>query len=96
MQLLDLAGAVDCAIAVAVVQMPSAGRFFKESAGALKEGGRLLLAEPADPVTEADFEEELKLAGEARIQADRAARDSPPPSGAVSKVGALRPELLSA
>lgn len=65
MQLSDLAGTVDCAIAVAVVhEMPSAGSFFKESAAALKKGGRLLLAEPAGHVTEADFEEELKLAGD--------------------------------
>jgi tRNA A58 N-methylase Trm61 len=69
MQLSDLAGAVDCALAVAVVhEMPSAGNFFKETAAALKKGGQLLLTEPTGHVTEADFEEELKLAGEAGLK----------------------------
>jgi len=68
MQLSDFAGAVDCAVALAVVhEMPSARNFFKETAAALKKGGRLLLAEPTGHVTEADFEEELKFAGEAGL-----------------------------
>jgi cyclopropane fatty-acyl-phospholipid synthase-like methyltransferase len=68
MQLSDLAGAVDFVIAVAVVhEMPSAGSFFMQSAAALKKGGRLLLVEPPGHVTEADFEEELKLRGEAGL-----------------------------
>lgn len=68
MQLSDLAGAVDCAVALAVVhEMPSARNFFMETAAALKKGGRLLLAEPTGHVTPADFEEELSLAGEAGL-----------------------------
>jgi len=65
----DLAGEVDCALALAVVhEMPSAKNFFVETAGALKKGGRLLLAEPAGHVTLADFDEELNLAGEAGLR----------------------------
>jgi cyclopropane fatty-acyl-phospholipid synthase-like methyltransferase len=68
MQLSDLAGAVDYVMALAVVhEMPSAKTFFTETAAALKKGGQLLLAEPTGHVTEADFEEELKLAGEAGL-----------------------------
>ena len=44
----DLAGKVDFALAYAVVhEIPDTARFFKETAAALKPGGRLLLAEPA-------------------------------------------------
>jgi cyclopropane fatty-acyl-phospholipid synthase-like methyltransferase len=69
MQLSDLAGAVDCALALAVVhEMPSAKTFFTETAAALKNGGRLLLAEPTGHVTREDFEEELNLAFEAGLK----------------------------
>lgn len=68
MRLSDLAGAVDCAVALAVVhEMPSARNFFTEIAATLKKGGRLLMAEPTGHVSAADFEEELKLAGEAGL-----------------------------
>ena len=68
MQISDLAGAVDCAVALAMVhEMPSARRFFKETAAALKEGGRILVVEPSGHVSTADFEEELNLAGEAGL-----------------------------
>jgi ubiquinone/menaquinone biosynthesis C-methylase UbiE len=68
MDISDLAGAVDCALALAVVhEMPSARNFFRETAAALKPGGRILLAEPKGHVTPADFEEECGLAGEAGL-----------------------------
>ena len=65
----DLAGAVDCALALAVVhEMPSAKNFFVETAAALKKGGLLLLAEPTGHVSPGNFEEELNLAGEAGLK----------------------------
>jgi ubiquinone/menaquinone biosynthesis C-methylase UbiE len=65
----DLAGAVDCALALAVVhEMPSAHTFFAETAQVLKKDGRLLLAEPTGHVTPADFEEELNLADKAGLK----------------------------
>lgn len=68
MQISDLAGAVDCAVALAMVhEMPSARNFFKETAAALKKGGRILIVEPSGHVSPADFEEELSLAGEAGL-----------------------------
>lgn len=68
MQISDLAGTVDCVMALAVVhEMPSARDFFKETAAALKKSGRILLAEPTGHVTPADFEEELSLAAEAGL-----------------------------
>ena len=68
MQLSDLAGRVDCGMALLVVhEMPSARNFFTETAAALRNGGRLLLVEPAGHVAPADFEEELSLAGAAGL-----------------------------
>jgi len=52
----DVAGAVDFALAFAVVhELPDQSRFFAETYSALKNGGRLLLAEPKGHVTEAQF-----------------------------------------
>jgi ubiquinone/menaquinone biosynthesis C-methylase UbiE len=59
----DLAGVVDFVLAFAMVhELPSAERFFLESAVALKPGGRLLLAEPSGHVTAERFAQELRLA----------------------------------
>lgn len=70
----DLCGSVDFVLAVAVVhEMPSAEDFFREAAGALAPGGRLLLAEPAGHVTEARFKEELGSAARAGL----VVKDSP-------------------
>jgi SAM-dependent methyltransferase len=66
MGLADLDGAVDFALAFAVVhEMPSASVFFREAARALKPDGGLLLAEPARRVTGPDFEAELSSAAQA-------------------------------
>lgn len=63
MALDGLEGTVDFTFAFAVVhEMPSAGRFFAEAARAMKRGARLLLAEPAGHVKEAEFREELEVA----------------------------------
>lgn len=59
----DLSGAVDFALAFAVVhEMPSAGAFFAEAARALKPDALLLLAEPAGQVQQAEFTAELEAA----------------------------------
>jgi ubiquinone/menaquinone biosynthesis C-methylase UbiE len=59
----DLAGQVDFVLAFAVVhELPDPGRFFGEVARALKDGGRLLVAEPNGHVTAAEFEVTLGLA----------------------------------
>jgi ubiquinone/menaquinone biosynthesis C-methylase UbiE len=70
----DLRGSVDFVLAVAVVhEMPSAESFFREAAGALAPGGRLLLAEPTGHVREAKFREELESAHRAGM----VVKDSP-------------------
>lgn len=52
----DLAGKVDFALAFAVLhEMPDGGGAFRSIAGALKSGGRLLLAEPRGHVDEEAF-----------------------------------------
>lgn len=59
----DLAGRVDFALAFAVVhELPSAERFFAETAQALKPGGYLFFAEPSGHVTDAQFQAELAAA----------------------------------
>jgi hypothetical protein len=69
MGLNDLAGEVDFALAMAVVhEMPSSGRFFTETAEALKPGAMLLLAEPEGHVNDAAFEAELKDAVAAGLE----------------------------
>ncbi len=70
MGLSDLAGSVDFVLAIAVVhEMPSAERFFQEAAAAMKVGARLLFAEPAGHVKPAQFEDELKAAADAGLEA---------------------------
>ena len=59
----DLAGTIDFALAFAVVhELPNEGRFFSELSGALRKGGRLLLAEPKGHVTDIAFAASLKTA----------------------------------
>lgn len=71
MRLKDLRGAVDFALAFAMVhEVPSPAGFFAETAAALRPGGLLLFAEPAGHVSPEAFEDELKaaqLAGFAEI-----------------------------
>jgi SAM-dependent methyltransferase len=65
----DLVGAVDFALAYAVVhEMPDAARFFSEIAVALRPGGTLLLAEPAGHVKPPEFEAEITLAAQAGLK----------------------------
>jgi SAM-dependent methyltransferase len=65
----DLAGTVDFALAFAMVhEVPDAGRFLVEVAGALKPGARLLLAEPKGHVSEPQFTETLELAARAGLR----------------------------
>lgn len=62
----DLAGTADFILAFAMVhEMPSAARFFAETAAASKSGSRLLLVEPAGHVTTEEFEAELRDATKA-------------------------------
>jgi ubiquinone/menaquinone biosynthesis C-methylase UbiE len=59
----DLTGTVDFVLAFAVVhELPDVERFFHETAGALKQGGTLLLAEPTGHVTENKFAVTLQTA----------------------------------
>jgi ubiquinone/menaquinone biosynthesis C-methylase UbiE len=59
----DLRGAIDFALAFAVVhEMPSPALFFGEAAAVLKPGALLLFAEPAGHVTTDAFENELLAA----------------------------------
>lgn len=67
--LADLAGAVDFTLAFAVVhELPDAGSFFREVAGASKPGARLLLAEPTGHVTPSVFDAELRTARDAGFE----------------------------
>jgi len=68
MNLADLAGAADFALACFTVhELPDAARFFSEIAAALKPGGCLLLVEPDGHVKADAFDAELKLAAEAGL-----------------------------
>ncbi len=73
MGLKDLAGAVDFALAFAVVhELPAAASFFIEVAEALKPGAPLLFAEPTGHVNAAPFESELQAAARGGLRvADR-------------------------
>ena len=72
MRLADLAGRVDFALAFAMVhEVPDAGRFFGEVAAAVKPGGRLLFAEPADHVKEPQFAASLELAASSGFRLER-------------------------
>lgn len=60
----DLAGRVDFVLAFAMVhEMPDIASFFAQTSTILKNGGRMLLAEPRGHVTATMFAEELELAG---------------------------------
>jgi SAM-dependent methyltransferase len=64
----DLAGAVDFALAFAIVhELPAADRFFIEVAEALKPGACLLFAEPTGRVDALEFEGELRAAVQAGL-----------------------------
>jgi ubiquinone/menaquinone biosynthesis C-methylase UbiE len=64
----DLKGCVDFVLAVAVVhEMPAPVTFFAEAAAALKPGGRLLLVEPVNHVSQTRWNEELKAARSAGL-----------------------------
>ena len=66
----DLAGGVDFALAFYMVhEAPAADRFFAEVAATLKPGGCVLLAEPAGHVKPIDFENELRMAAQAGLEA---------------------------
>ncbi len=60
----DRGGSFDFALIFAVLhEMPDPARLFRELFELLKPGGRVLLAEPAGHVKEADFNDSLALAG---------------------------------
>jgi ubiquinone/menaquinone biosynthesis C-methylase UbiE len=64
----DLAGSVDFVLAAAVVhELPDAGRFFQETAAALRPGGTLLLIEPSGHVDAGKLDSELKAAARAGL-----------------------------
>lgn len=66
MELGDLARSVDFTLAHAVVhEIPSCENFFREAAAACRSGASMLLVEPAGHVGNAEFDEELRLAGQA-------------------------------
>jgi len=63
MQLADLDADVDFVFAFAVVhELPSAPSFFLETAGMMKSGADMLLAEPAGHDGEAEFAEQIEAA----------------------------------
>ena len=65
----DQAGTVDFALAFAVVhEMPSADKFFREVAGALKSGGVLFFAEPSGHVKPEKFQQEFEAARAAGLE----------------------------
>jgi len=67
--LVDMANAVDFVLAFAMVhEMPSVKTFFREVSLALKDGGALLLVEPAGHVQRAFFDDEMKAAEEAGLR----------------------------
>jgi len=66
----DLAGRVDFVLAFAVVhEMPSAERFFAEASTTMRQNGKLLLVEPRFEVSEREFEETLRIAGQNGLRA---------------------------
>lgn len=59
MDLQDLSDRVVFVFAFAVVhEMPSAARFYAETAGAVRSGGKVFVVEPAGHVSDADFAEQ--------------------------------------
>lgn len=68
MELLDLAGKVDFALAFAMVhEMPNASQFFRELSATLKHGGVTLLVEPGGHVRAEKFNQELAVAADAGL-----------------------------
>ncbi len=66
MQVEDLAGIVDFALAFAVVhELPDEARFFREVHTTLRKGGKLLLAEPKGHVKRIGFEGTIHAAEQA-------------------------------
>ncbi|HXY02022.1 MAG TPA: hypothetical protein VEI49_00515, partial [Terriglobales bacterium] len=71
MNIEDLHGSVDFILAFAVVhEFPDALRFFTEVAAAAKLGAQLLIAEPSGHVKAAEFEGELRAAGQVGFRID--------------------------
>ncbi len=67
----DLKGQVDFVLAFAVVhELPSAERFFAEVSTVLKQGRRLLLAEPHFGVSEQEFAVTVQLADQNGFRVD--------------------------
>jgi ubiquinone/menaquinone biosynthesis C-methylase UbiE len=61
----DLAGAIDLAVAVAVVhEVPDRRIFFRETRSCLKESGKMLVAEPLRRVTVYEFDAMLSIAAD--------------------------------
>ena len=68
----DLAGKVDFVLAFAVVhEMPDAERFFAEAGAVMKQGSKLLLAEPRFEVPERQFADTLRVAGRCGLRVER-------------------------
>ncbi len=67
----DLRGAVDFALAFAVVhELPSAEAFFEELHEALKPGAKVLLAEPMGHVSTEEFERTLAAGRAAGLEVE--------------------------
>jgi SAM-dependent methyltransferase len=63
LELGDLAGRIDFALLFALVhEVPDKERLFSEVHSAMKQNGKMLLAEPRGHVTQADFEKTVSLA----------------------------------
>lgn len=62
----DLKGKVEFILTFAVVhELPDSGKFFKESFTALRPGGKVLFSEPANHITQTEFDTSLDLARQA-------------------------------
>ena len=69
MGLADCDGRVDLTLACAVVhELENPADFFREVAGALKPGGRMLIVEPKGHVDDAEFASELDAAARAGLR----------------------------
>jgi ubiquinone/menaquinone biosynthesis C-methylase UbiE len=79
LQVIDLAGSVDFALAFAMVhEVPSVERFFLEIATVLKPGAALLLVEPSGHVRAEDFDAEIhasQAAGLVVVQTPKISRN---------------------
>jgi ubiquinone/menaquinone biosynthesis C-methylase UbiE len=71
MKIDDLNGKMDLVVAFAVVhEMPDAKAFFRDAYAALKRSGKLLFAEPANHIDEAEFATSLQHARDAGFHVD--------------------------